>query len=78
MIKKMTALLLALVLAVSCMPFTAYAAKSSITLEDAVDSDKYYFLSLNQIPSSALDISVDGYAQLWEITPGTTHSFKIH
>jgi predicted outer membrane repeat protein len=78
MIKKMTALLLALVLAVSCMPFTAYAAKSSITLEDAVDSDKYYFLSLNQIPSSALDISDDGYAQLWEITPGTTHSFKIH
>lgn len=78
MIKKMTALLFALVLAVSCMPFTAYAAKSSITLEDAVDSDKYYFLSLNQIPSSALDISDDGYAQLWEITPGTTHSFKIH
>ncbi|MBR0412272.1 MAG: RICIN domain-containing protein [Eubacterium sp.] len=78
MIKKMTALLLALVLAVSCMPFTAYATKSSITLEDAVDSDKYYFLSLNQIPSSALDISDDGYAQLWEITPGTTHSFKIH
>ena len=78
MIKKMTALLLALVLAVSCMPFTAYATKSSITLEDAVDSDKYYFLSLNQIPSSALDISDDGYAQLWEITQGQTHSFKIH
>ena len=32
MIKKMTALLIALVLAVSCMPFTAYAAKSSITV----------------------------------------------
>ena len=76
--KTVTALLLALVMAVSCMPFTAYAAKSSITLEDAVDSDKYYFLSLSQIPSSALDISDDGYAQLWEITPGTTHSFKIH
>lgn len=76
--KTVTALLLALVMAVSCMPFTAYAAKSSITLEDAVDSDKYYFLSLGQIPSSALDISDDGYAQLWKITPGTTHSFKIH
>ena len=76
--KSLTALLMALVIAVSCVPFTAYAAKSSITLEDAVDSDKYYFLSLNQIPSSALDISDDGYAQLWEITQGQTHSFKIH
>ena len=78
MIKKMTALLLALVLVVIGIPISAYAAKSSVTLEDAVDSDKYYFLSLNQIPSSALDISDDGYAQLWKITPGKTHSFKIH
>ena len=78
MIKKMTALLLALVLVVIGIPISAYAAKSNVTLEDAVDSDKYYFLSLNQIPSSALDISDDGYAQLWEITPGKTRSFKIH
>ena len=76
--KTLTALLLALVMAVLSMPFTAYAAKSSVTLEDAVASDKYYFLSLGQVPSSALDISDDGYAQLWEITPGTTRSFKIH
>lgn len=78
MIKKMTALLLALVLVVIGIPISAYAAKNNVTLEDAVDSDKYYFLSLNQIPSSALDISDDGDAQLWEITPGKTRSFKIH
>ena len=40
MIKKMTALLLALVLVVIGIPISAYAAKSNVTLEDAVDSDK--------------------------------------
>ena len=48
------------------------------SLDEAVKSDMYFFLTLGQVPTSALDISDEGYAQLWEVTPGKTHSFRIH
>ena len=75
--KSVTALLLALMMAVSCMPFTAFAAPSGTALDIAADSGRKFFISPELVQGSCINISSKGLSELRTIKAGETNSFNI-